>query len=918
MPLGRPILLWLLAAGTLLAQRPAFVYVTSAEARVIAGQTLSSKAAAVDAGGATLANQTWAWSSSDDKIASVDSSGVITAKLPGIADVIAITGGVRGTTRVQVLPARIEVLPADRELAPGEQLEYRARVLNSRGEELTGLTLQWTVVGPDGSNNNGVSIARTGLLSAFGVGRFEVRAAVTYATGPGQFVPQYLGSTRVAIRQKDGWRLRRLASSTDTRDGMLLRSTSYPVAIGGDGLIAVSASLDGLANGLVTTRGGAPELWTASGTPGVRPGTVMMAFDAPAANRRGEVAIVATVAGLGSHGTGGNLLLATRDGPRFLTLAGTSDAGVDRIVPHGITPFSLNDQTQCVFDGQYFDPLARVTRRGLFLVDGDAYHQLLVPGDAVLPGLTGVFTFDRDYALDNAGALTFVVAQGNNRYVYRRTPDGQFQRIAGPGDRVGTNTVNQANQVAASTAGHFAYQIRTPNAGQYLVLHRADQPVQRLAIGDLHRLFQISASGEILFYGNAGAGVGLYGWNGTQLRTLALISRLAPNEDVLTDILNAGFGAGNDIIVHAAGSRRDLIVYRATPNPAVLLESGARTVGTAGLAFETLIGGAKQGPPYLRTIYTRSGIIEPGQPHVALVAPGDRLPDGGRYDGSFLQRTPDGDLLLATTTSLHRLNATSSRSLLRFPYSIDGGNLWSVVRASANRAGVTAAHVNTSFPSNRLVLVENGIPRLIAHIGGGDPNFRTSSPAGGVFAGLSQLWVDEDGRVIALMDVNGGPAGIFAYHQGAWRALLIAGGKVDGASVLSVDQVRVAGTRILARYAIAGNFSHAASSEGDVFTRRFGRGDTAPTGNIAGNPGSFDLLSDGQMAIVFNVGGTNGLAIQRPGEDLRLLVLSNTPTEEGDLLLTIESVDARDDGRIYFTGFTAEDRWVAYVAEPIQ
>ena len=42
MPNGRPILLWLLAAGTILAQRPAFVYVTSTEARVIAGQTLSS------------------------------------------------------------------------------------------------------------------------------------------------------------------------------------------------------------------------------------------------------------------------------------------------------------------------------------------------------------------------------------------------------------------------------------------------------------------------------------------------------------------------------------------------------------------------------------------------------------------------------------------------------------------------------------------------------------------------------------------------------------------------------------------------------------------------------------------------------------------------------------------------------------
>ena len=911
-------LLWLLAASAAWAQRPAFVYVTSAGARLVAGQSFASKATAVDANGATLSNQTWVWSSSDDKLVSVDSNGQITAKFPGIADVIATASGVRGTVRVQVLPALIEVSPADREVAPGDQIEYRARVLNSRGEELEGVPLQWTVTGADGFNNNGVSMGRNGILSAFGVGRFNVRAAIVYATGPGQFVPQFAGSARVDVRQPGTWRVRRIAASNDTRDGMLLRSSSNAVAVGGDGLLALSASLDGLANGIVTSRGGALEVWAASGAAGVRPGTVIMTFDNPAANRRGEVAATSVVVGTGSYGTANNLLLVTRDGPHFLTLAGTSDAGVDIIRPQGTTRFSLNDNTQCAFTAAYRHPVTRVDRVGIFMVDSDVYHQLLVPADAVLPGLTGPYTFDRDFALDNAGVLIFVVFQAGNRHVYRRTITGAYERVAGTGDKVAGNTITQASQVAISPAGHFAYHLYTANAGHYLVLHRLGEAPRTLPLSDLRQVFHVSLSGEVLYYGNGGAGPGVYGWDGAQSRAIALLGRLTPSEDPLTEITSASFGAGPDVIVHGTTPRRDLLIYRAMPNPAVLIESGARTFGPAGLAFESLVPGSKQGPPYLRNVYSRSGAIEPGTPAIAIVAPGDRLPEGGRFDGNLLQRTPDGDLLLTTATSLQRLNPATSRSLFRFPYSMDGGTLYGAALAAANRSGVTAMLVNNSFPSQRLVMVENGAPRLIAHIGGGDPNFRTSSPAGGVFAANRQLSVDERGRVIALMDVNGGPAGVFAYEQGAWKPLLIAGNKIGSDTVVSIDLVRVAGSRVFARYAIAGNFVSLAAEEADGWTRRFGRGDASPTGNIAGNPGAFEVLEDGRIAVSFSAGGMVCLGVQRPGQDIRVVVLGNAPTGDGDLFLTVDSVDLRDDGRIYFTGLTAGDRLVAYVAEPIQ
>jgi hypothetical protein len=908
----------LMLAGALWAQRPAFVYVTAPDSKVVSGQEMAAKVSAADAGGVTLSNQAWTWSSSDESVLTVNGNGIVTAKLPGIADVIAVTSNVRGSVRLQVLPARVEVLPALAELAPGEQLGFTAKVFNSRGEELDGVALQWTVTGTDGFNNNGASIGRTGTLSAFGVGRYQVRAAVTYAVGPGQFVPQFIGSARAEVRQKSGWRLRRIAASTDMRDGMLLRSSPSGVAVSPDGLLAVSASLDGLANAIVTTRGGTPEVWAGSGTQGVRPGTVLMGFEVLSVNRRGEVATTGSTNGTANWGNGNNIVLVTREGVRFLTLAAIADAGVDFLRPQWTTRFSLNDSTQCAFAASYRDPVSRVDRVGLFMVDGDGFNQLLVPGDADLPGVKGAFTFDRDLAYDNAGILTFTISQGSSRHIFRRTTSGAYERIAGTGDKVGAVSITQANQVAISASGQLAYHLYTANADQYLALQRAGEQPRYLPMADLRQVYQVSNGGEVLYYGNGGAGLGLYGWNGTQSRTIALIGRLTPSEDPLTELIGASFGAGSDVIVHGVTPRRDLLVYRASPNPMVLLESGARTAGLAGLAFESLVLGARQGAAYLRTYYARSGAIDAGVPAIAMVAPGDRLPDGGRYDGGFLQRTPDGDLLLSTTTSLQRLSPAASRSLLRFPYSMDGGLLYGANLAAANRTGITALLTYTSFPSQRLVMVENGEARLIAHIGGGDPAYRTSSPTGGVFSANRQLWVDDNGRVIALMDVNGGPSGVFAYEQSGWKPLLLVGGKMEGLTITGIDAIRVAGRRVVARYATAGNFISVAMEDAAGWTRRFGRGDDSPAGNFVTFTGAFDVFGDDQLAVAFSGGGMLSLGVQRAGGDLRVLLLGNVPTDEDDLFTSIESIDARDDGRIYFTGFTAADRWVAYVAEPIQ
>jgi hypothetical protein len=80
------------------------IVVAPATASKQVGQTQQFTAVAKDASGNTISDVTFTWSSDDTSVATVDSSGLATAKAPGDATITASAGGKSGTATLTVTP----------------------------------------------------------------------------------------------------------------------------------------------------------------------------------------------------------------------------------------------------------------------------------------------------------------------------------------------------------------------------------------------------------------------------------------------------------------------------------------------------------------------------------------------------------------------------------------------------------------------------------------------------------------------------------------------------------------------------------------------------------------------------------------------------------------------------------------------
>ena len=125
----------------------ATVSVAPTQKTVIVTQTTQLAATPMSAAGAALADRPVAWSSSDDAIATVSSTGLVTTKAVGTATISATSEGRTGTATITVIPvpvASLRITPGTAEIFMGEQHYFDVVTLDADGEVLTGRTVTWT------------------------------------------------------------------------------------------------------------------------------------------------------------------------------------------------------------------------------------------------------------------------------------------------------------------------------------------------------------------------------------------------------------------------------------------------------------------------------------------------------------------------------------------------------------------------------------------------------------------------------------------------------------------------------------------------------------------------------------------------------------------------------------------------------
>jgi uncharacterized protein YjdB len=165
------------SADVNVAQVPvASVSVSPTTANVTAGQTTTLTATLRDASGNTLAGRIIGWTSSDQAIATVSQSGVVTGVAPGIATITATSEGQSGSASVTVVAgsqsvARIVISPSDPTIDRNELVQLTATLYDASDNVLTGRVVTWS-----SSDPSKATVDSTGLVQGVRKGTVTITA----------------------------------------------------------------------------------------------------------------------------------------------------------------------------------------------------------------------------------------------------------------------------------------------------------------------------------------------------------------------------------------------------------------------------------------------------------------------------------------------------------------------------------------------------------------------------------------------------------------------------------------------------------------------------------------------------------------------------------------------------------------------
>ncbi|MBL8958289.1 MAG: Ig-like domain-containing protein [Gemmatimonadetes bacterium] len=158
----------------------ASVTVSPGSGSLIVGQTIQLSATTAAAGGQTLSGRVVAWTSSANGVASVSSTGLVTAIAPGSATITATSEGVTGTSTITVAAvpiASIRVTPDAVTVAAGQTVQLTAQALDADGNVLN-RPITWS-----SDLATRATVSATGLVTAVSAGEVRISARSGTAVG---------------------------------------------------------------------------------------------------------------------------------------------------------------------------------------------------------------------------------------------------------------------------------------------------------------------------------------------------------------------------------------------------------------------------------------------------------------------------------------------------------------------------------------------------------------------------------------------------------------------------------------------------------------------------------------------------------------------------------------------------------------
>jgi len=152
------------ATVVVIAVPVASVTVSPPSKTMTVGDTATFSATTKDAQGHVLTGRAIAWSSDNTAVATVDSTGLVTAVAAGSANITATSEGQSGSSAVTVNPVPVGsviVKPQDTTMTVGDSAQFSAQTLDSKGNPLTGRDVAWST-----SDKKIAKVSATGVVQA--------------------------------------------------------------------------------------------------------------------------------------------------------------------------------------------------------------------------------------------------------------------------------------------------------------------------------------------------------------------------------------------------------------------------------------------------------------------------------------------------------------------------------------------------------------------------------------------------------------------------------------------------------------------------------------------------------------------------------------------------------------------------------
>lgn len=145
------------------------------------GETLQLNASVLDQNGQAIAGAVVNWTSSDNSVATVNATGLVTAVQNGSTTVTATSGSATGTAALTVVqrPAQITVSPDAAMFASiGDTVRLTAEAADANGNAVADPSLNWT-----SEDDDVATVDEGGLVTAAGNGSVDITASTGGASG---------------------------------------------------------------------------------------------------------------------------------------------------------------------------------------------------------------------------------------------------------------------------------------------------------------------------------------------------------------------------------------------------------------------------------------------------------------------------------------------------------------------------------------------------------------------------------------------------------------------------------------------------------------------------------------------------------------------------------------------------------------